>query len=54
MQAKNIPVDLTSSTNNIWDKSVQGFRGYDWTNKLIDTQTQRDPNRDYNFIYIDI
>ena len=37
---------LSSSPIKIWDKSVQGYLIYDRTNK----QT----NRDYNFIYIDV
>ena len=45
-QAKNIPVGLPSSPIKIWGKSVQGFRSYERTIK----QTDRQANRDYNFI----
>ena len=45
-KVKNIPVDLPSYPIKIWGKSVKGFLSYDLTNK----QT----NRDYNFIHRDI
>ena len=46
-QAKNVPVGLELPNQNL-RQMVQGFLSYDRTNKRTDRQT----NRDYNFIYI--
>ena len=43
-------VGLQSFPIKIWGKSVQGFLSYDRTTK----QTNEHPNRDYNFIFLDV
>ena len=48
-QAKNIPVGLLSISIKIWGKSVQGV-----SELRLDKQTNKQTNRYYNFINIEL